>query len=171
MVKIEEINRALETESHANRSTLQQMSNQLSSFDQAHLNHRFQLDSIRAERDAAVNDRETMRKELEGVQSRLDTIQKAWQNTRSELDQRENRFSSSELHFKQLENDLNYVKSCFDAFKQQVAQLLSDGYVKVDAKEEEVKEKIQLLMQSSKDRGLVSRGLVSSSAHCHCSSV
>lgn len=156
MIKLEEINRTLETETQANRATLQQMSNQLNSYDHGHLNHRFQLDSIRAERDAAINDREAMRKELENVQSRLDSIQKAWQNTRSELDQRENHFSTNELQFKQLENDLNYVKSCFEAFKQQVAQLLSDGYVKVEAKEDEVKEKIQLLMQSSKDRGLVS---------------
>ncbi|CAF5086058.1 unnamed protein product, partial [Rotaria magnacalcarata] len=85
-----------------------------------------------------------------------DSVQKAWQNTRSELDQRENRFTSHELHLKQLENDSLYNKSCLDAFKQQVSQLLSDGYVKVEPKEDEIKEKIHLLMQSSKDRGIIS---------------
>ncbi|CAF4373864.1 unnamed protein product, partial [Adineta steineri] len=54
-----------------------------------------------------------------------------------------------------LENDVVYIKSCFDAFKQQIGQLLSDGYVKVEPKEDEIKEKVQLLMQSSKDRGVI----------------
>ena len=132
------------------------MTNHLQSFDRNHYGHRTQIDSIRAERDAALNDKENMKHELETVKSRLETIQKAWQNAQGELDHRETRFSSTELHFKQMENDLNYTKSCFDAFKQQIGQLLSDGYVKVEAKEEEIKEKIRLLMQSSKDRGIVS---------------
>jgi chromosome segregation ATPase len=156
MVKFEEHNRLLESETQANRAKIQQMSNQLHSFDQNNVGHRLQIDSMRAERDAALNDKESIKHELETVKSRLDSVQKAWQNARGELDQRENRFSSSELHLKQLENDRLYIKSCFDAFKQQIGQLLSDGYVKVEPKEEEIKEKIQLLMQSSKDRGIVS---------------
>lgn len=156
MIKLEEMNRSLDSESQANRATLQQMTNQLQLFDQNSVHHRLQIDSIRAERDAALHDKETIKQELETVKSRLDSIQKAWQNARGELDQRENRFTSNELHLKQIENDLLYTKSCFDAFKQQVSQLLSDGYVKVEPKEDEIKEKVRLLMQSSKDRGIVS---------------
>ncbi|CAF4796812.1 unnamed protein product [Rotaria socialis] len=155
MIKIEEINRSLESECNSNRATLQQMSNQLNLFDHNNVNHRLQIDSMRAERDAALHDKETIKQELETVKSRLDSVQKAWQNTRDELDQRENRFTSHELHLKQLENDSLYNKSCLDAFKQQVSQLLSDGYVKVEPKEDEIKEKIHLLMQSSKDRGII----------------
>jgi chromosome segregation ATPase len=156
LVKLEEINRSVENEAHANRSTIQQMANQLHMHEQNTISHRLQIDSIRAERDAALNDKESIKKELETLKSRLDSVQKAWQNTRGELDQRENKYSSHEQHLKQLENDALYAKSAFDAFKQQVGQLLSDGYVKVEPKEEEIKDKIQLLMQSSKDRGVVS---------------
>jgi chromosome segregation ATPase len=155
MIKVEEINRSLEHESHSNRSTIQQMSNQLHSYEHNNANHRLQLDAIKAERDAALHDKETIKSELETVKSRLDSIQKGWQIARGELDQRENKFSSTELHLKQLENSAAYARSCFDAFKQQVGQLLSDGYIKVEPKEEEIKEKIHLLMQSSKDRGIV----------------
>jgi len=137
------------------------MANQLHIHEQNAVSHRLQIDSIKAERDAALNDKETIRRELETVKSRLDSVQKAWQNTRGELDQRENKFSSHENHLKQLENDALYAKSCFDGFKQQVCQLLSDGYVKVEPKEDEIKEKIQLLMQSSKDRGVVSESFIS----------
>lgn len=155
MIEIEEKNRILDTENKANRATLQQMSNQLSSYENGNYNHRQQLDSLRAERDAALHEKETIKQELELVKSRLDSIQKAWQNSRTELDSRETKFSASELQLRQIENELSYAKSCLDAFKQQIAQLLSDGYVKVEAKEEEIKEKVQLLMQSSKDRGIV----------------
>jgi chromosome segregation ATPase len=132
------------------------MANQLHIHEQNAVSHRLEIDSIKAERDMAHHDKETIRKELETIKSRLDSVQKAWQHTRGELDQREHKFSSHESHLKQLENDALYAKSCFDAFKQQVCQLLSDGYVKVEPKEDEIKEKIHLLMQSSKDRGVVS---------------
>jgi len=156
MIKIEETNRSLEHEVHANRATVQQMSHQLQSYDHNNVNHRSQIDCMKAERDSALHEKETMKRELETVKSRLDSIQKAWHNSREELEQRETRFSSSELHLKQLENDAHYAKSCFSAFKEQVGHLLSDGYIKVEPKEDEIKEKIQLLMQSSKDRGIVS---------------
>ncbi|UJR35149.1 hypothetical protein I4U23_027918 [Adineta vaga] len=155
MIKLEEANKVLEQDSQTNRATIQQMTNQLQSYDHNTVSHRLQIDAIRAERDGALHDKETIKNELETVKSRLESIQKAWQNTRGELDERENHFSSNALHFKQLENDLNYSKSCFEAFKQQVGQLLSDGYVKVEPKEDEIKEKIHLLMQSSKDRGII----------------
>ncbi|CAF1676667.1 unnamed protein product, partial [Adineta ricciae] len=155
MVKLEETNKLLEQDSQTNRATIQQMTNQLQSYDHNTIGHRLQIDAIKAERDAALHDKEMVKSELETVKSRLDSIQKAWQNTRGELDERQNRFSTNELHVKQLENDLAYSKSCFEAFKQQVGQLLSDGYIKVEPKEDEIKEKIHLLMQSSKDRGLI----------------
>jgi chromosome segregation ATPase len=136
------------------------MANQLHVYEQNAVSHHLQLDSIKAERDAALNDKAAIKTELETVKSRLDSVQKAWQNTRGELDQRENKFSSHESYLKQLENDLLFAKTSFDAFKQQVGQLLSDGYVKVEPKEDEIKGKIHLLMQSSKDRGVVSFRLI-----------
>ena len=156
LVKLEEIARLFENEAHANRSTLQHMANQLQIHEQNAVSHRLQVDSMRAERDTALNEKEVTKKELETVLSRLDSVQKAWQNTRGELDQRENKYTTHEQHLKQLQDDVLYAKTAFDAFKQQVGQLLSDGYVKVDPKEDQIKEKIQLLMQSSKDRGVVS---------------
>ena len=158
-VKMEEINRSIENEAHANRSTIQHMANQLHIHEQNSVNHRLQIDSMRVERDQALSEKEAMKRELDTVVSRLDSVQKAWQNTRGELEQRENKYTTHEQHVKQMQDDLLYAKTAFDAFKQQVGQLLSDGYVKVEPKEDQIKEKIQLLMQSSKDRGVVSSNL------------
>ena len=155
MVQTEEKDKLLEKEVEDLRTTIQRMSKQLETYDSSQINHRLNIDSIKAERDTALYERDKIKQELEVAKSRLESVQKAWENTRGELDLRENKFSSNELQVKQIENDLNYQKSCFEAFKQQMSQLLSDGYIKVDPKEEEIKEKVQLLMQSSKDRGFV----------------
>lgn len=156
MARLEESNKAFDTENQANRATIQHMANQLHLYEQNSVNHLLQIDSVKAERDVALNEKQAAEKELETLKARLETIQKAWQNARGELEQRENKYSSSETHLKQIENDLLYAKSALESFKVQVAQLLSDGYVKVEPKEDEIRDKIQLLMQSSKDRGVVS---------------
>ena len=155
LAQLEEVNRSIGNETHANRSTIQHMANQLHIHEQNAVAHRLEIDTMRADRDDALSTRDETFKEIETLKARLDSIQKAWQSTRGELDQRENKFSSNESHVKKLENDLLYEKTQFESFKQQVGQLLSDGYVKVDPNENEIKDKIHLLMQSSKDRGVV----------------
>jgi hypothetical protein len=44
----------------------------------------------------------------------------------------------------------------FILFKEQIAKLLSDDFVTVKADENEIREKLTLLMHSSKERGVVS---------------
>ena len=156
MVKLMEVNRSFDMETQANRATIQHMANQLHVYEQNNVNHLLQIDTIRAERDVALTEKGAMHIELEAMRGRLDSIHKAWQNTRGELDQRENKYTTFESHVKQVESELLYARATLDAFRQQVAQLLSDGFVKVEPKEDEIREKIQLLMQSSKDRGAVS---------------
>lgn len=48
--------------------------------------------------------------------------------------------------------DINKVNITFKMFLEEISSLLSDHLVKVDASEEEIKDKICLLMASSKDR-------------------
>ncbi|CAF3907511.1 unnamed protein product [Adineta steineri] len=155
IVKLEDTGRSFDNETKANRATIQQMVNQLHVYEQNTVSHHLELDKMKAERDTALSEKEAVKVELETIKARLDSVQKAWQNTRGELDARETKYTSHESHVKQLENDLLYARTCFDTFKQQVGQLLSDNYVKVEPKEDEIKEKIHLLMQSSKDRGVI----------------
>ena len=97
-----------------------------------------------------------LEKEIEVLRERISNIQVAWQASKTELESKEAALNGQAASYKQLEYDALYAKSCLNAFKEQVATLLSDGYVKVEANEEQIKEKIKLLMTSSKDRGLVS---------------
>ncbi len=96
-----------------------------------------------------------LEKEIETLKERMTNIQTAWQATKVDLEKKEQVFTSNEAHVKQLEYDALYSKNCHSALKEQVATLLSDGFVKVEANEDQIKEKIKLLMTSSKDRGLV----------------
>lgn len=98
----------------------------------------------------------TLEKEIETLKERVTTIQTAWTSTKTELDKQTAIVNGNNANVKKLEYDSLYAKNCLTAFKEQVAALLSDGFVKVDPNEEQIKEKIQLLMTSSKDRGLVS---------------
>ena len=85
----------------------------------------------------------------------MSNIQQAWQATKGDFEAKEASYAAQSANAKQLEYDALYAKNCLDSLKEQVATLLSDGFVKVDASEEQIKEKIMLLMTSSKDRGLV----------------
>ena len=156
MTKLEEQNIAFDTEAKANRTTIQHMANQLHIYEHNNVSQLLQIDTAKGERDMALNEKAALQIEVDTLKGRLESVQKAWQNTRIDFEQRETKYTTGETQVKQLENDLLYAKSNHDMFLSHVAQLLSDGFVKVEPKEDEIKEKIQLLMNSSKDRGVVS---------------
>ena len=103
-----------------------------------------------------MTSKSTLEKEIETLKERINSIQTAWVSTKTELEKRESIVNQHNADVKKLEYDALYNKNCFTAFREQVAALLSDGFVKVEPNEDQIKEKIQLLMTSSKDRGLVS---------------
>jgi chromosome segregation ATPase len=107
------------------------------------------------ERDTALTTKTVLEKEIDTLRERINNIQTAWQASRAELETKEGFFSAQSANLKQLEYDALFAKNSLKAFKDQVATLLSDGFVKVEPSEDQIKEKVKLLMTSSKDRGLV----------------
>ena len=103
-----------------------------------------------------MNTQKLLEREIDTLKERISNIQTAWQASKSELQTKEAKFSDHTTVMKQLEHQALFEKNCLIAFKEQIASLLSDGFVKVDANEEQIREKVKLLMTSSKDRGLVS---------------
>lgn len=145
----------VESENKANRETIQRLVNELNKFEKDSVQNKLTFESIKAERDAALTTKSTLEKEIETLKERVTTIQTAWTSTKTELDKQTAIVNGNNANVKKLEYDSLYAKNCLTAFKEQVAALLSDGFVKVDPNEEQIKEKIQLLMTSSKDRGLM----------------
>lgn len=144
-----------EAENKANRETIQRLVDELNKIEKESINSKIAADNIKAERDSALTTNSVLEKEIETLKERICNIQTAWQATKTELETKESVFSAQAANLKQNEYDLLYNKNCLTAFKEQVATLLSDSFVKVEANEDQIKEKIQLLMSSSKDRGLM----------------
>ena len=90
------------------------------------------------------------------LKERISNIQTAWHTTKTELEAKDTKFNGQIQNIKQMEHDMFYHKNCLESLREQIAALLSDGFVKVEPNEDQIKEKIKLLMTSSKDRGLVS---------------
>jgi chromosome segregation ATPase len=145
-----------ENENKASRDTIQRLVAEVSKFEKEMTAVRISVDQLKAERDSALTTKSVYETEILTLKERIGNIQTAWQASRNELDQRQALMNSQSANYKQLEYDALYAKNCLSAFKEQVATLLSDGFVKVEPNEEEIKEKVKLLMVSSKDRGLVS---------------
>jgi chromosome segregation ATPase len=145
-----------DAECKASRDTIQRLVAEVSKFEKEMTSVRISVDQLKAERDLALNNQTLYVREIETYKERMNNIQTAWQATKNELDQQRAFVNGQSANYKQLEYDSLYAKNCLGAFKEQIANLLSDGFVKVEANEEQIKEKVKLLMVSSKDRGLVS---------------
>jgi hypothetical protein len=94
-------------------------------------------------------------RESEMLKEKYSESQKSWLNATSQLSLHSEKIQSFQKNIQQKEGDILLHKNLFDSFKSQVAELLSDDYVKVESTENDIKDKLSLLMVSSKDRGLV----------------
>lgn len=144
-----------ESENKANRETIQRLVNEINKFEKDAANTKVLIDNLKAERDSAHSTKTVLEGEINVLKERIANIQTAWQATRTELETKETTYSGQTHNLKQMEYDVLYNKNCLNALKEQVAALLSDGFVKVEPNEDQIKEKIKLLMTSSKDRGLM----------------
>jgi len=145
-----------ESENKANRETIQRLVNEINKFEKNSADTTLIIDNLKAERDCALSSKTVCETEIATLKERISNIQTAWNATKTDVEAKEKSFKDAESNLKQMQYDSLYHKGCLDALKEQVAALLSDGFVKVEANEDQIKEKIRLLMTSSKDRGLVS---------------
>lgn len=144
-----------ESENKANRETITRLVGEINKFEKAVADHTVVVDNLKAERDCALNNKTIVEAEIVTLKDRINNIQTAWQSTKTELESKESNFTAQVSNVKTLEYDALYHKNCHEALREQIAALLSDGFVKVEACGEQIKEKIKLLMTSSKDRGLM----------------
>ena len=95
--------------------------------------------------------------EISLVREKFETAQNNWLQAKYEMDMKEKKYISCETKILELEKDTSNYKQKYDAFVEQVAMLLTDDFVKVTNDESVIKEKLALLMMSSKDRGIVNK--------------
>lgn len=107
------------------------------------------------EKDAAISSKEIIQQKMEELKEKTNNTQQIWLSVTQKLDLEEQKCTENESKMKNFEIRLSNQQTEFKEFVDEVANLLSDDYFKVESSKHEIKEKIKLLMLSSKHRGLV----------------
>lgn len=104
------------------------------------------------ERDTALSRQEDLLKEIDVLKERLEASQRAWSSMRNELEEQR-----VQVHHDVDRALINQsIEGQHKAFKECLAQLLSDGYVMVEPYEETIRERIQNLVLGLRDKNAVS---------------
>jgi|SRR6218665_132521 len=104
------------------------------------------------ERDTAMSRQEDLLKEIDVLKERLEASQRAWSSMRNELEEQR-----QQVHHDVDRALINQsIEGQHKAFKECLAQLLSDGYVMVEPYEETIRERIQNLVLGLRDKNAVS---------------
>ncbi|XP_078413709.1 coiled-coil domain-containing protein 170 [Cetorhinus maximus] len=144
----EETISAHDTESKASRETIMRLVSELGREQKAVVSYVQELDTIRKELDNALNAKQHLERENRILQDRLDSTQRAWEASKLELGSWEQR--SKELDGSLLTSvcEAKAVHSQLEAFKHQLASLLSKADVIVQPTPEAIKERICELCNS-----------------------
>lgn len=107
------------------------------------------------ERDASISAKQIIEQDIEMLKSKNSDIQRVWLETQKELDIKSGLYAKFEADSAKIDASFDASIKQFKEFREVVAQLLSDDYFKCTNDPEDIKEKINLLMVSSKHRGHV----------------
>jgi len=108
------------------------------------------------ELESACTAKKIVDKEFELIQEKYLSSHAELITVKNQIEMHTTKHSQSETNIKRFEKQFEEAKLKYDQFKTDIAILLSDNFVQVNALEEDIKEKLKLLMLSSKDRGIVS---------------
>jgi chromosome segregation ATPase len=108
------------------------------------------------ERDMSVAARVAVEEDAVALRGKLAEVREVWLRTQQELEQRDSACKRVETELAQIEVSVEDEVNSFKMFKRDLAELLTDDYFSCETSVEGIKEKVNLLMVSSKHRGLVS---------------
>ena len=107
------------------------------------------------ERELAHNARSILEQEIATLRQKLSVKSEEWLSSTKEIDSKEASISEMQSKLKAFKLEMSNREVKFGFYLNEVANLLSDDFTKVDSNEEIIKEKIKLLMTTSKERGAV----------------
>ena len=100
-----------------------------------------------------MSSKKLLESDVENLKNKLAKAQDVWLDTQKELDAKNERYAKYDAEIKDIEEATAQGVKKLKSFKETLAVILSDDYVTCCPLEEEIKEKIKLLMISSKHRG------------------
>lgn len=92
---------------------------------------------------------------MEELKEKTNNTQQIWLSVNQKLEIEEKKCGEHELKLKKFEKSLFQQQAEFKDFIEELASLLSDNFFKVESTKHDIREKVKLLMLSSKHRGLV----------------
>ena len=114
------------------------------------------METLTLERDTALQGQLMTKTELKSLNERFAKSQEVWLATSRDLDAKEAQLNARDQQIRELNYEIDLLKKNCSRFREEIALLLSDDYVKVEPDDDEIKEKLRLLMFASKERANVS---------------
>ncbi len=145
-----------EVESASYKLRCDELNAQVARLENEALEARVQIENLKLERDASQASKETVEKDVSLLKTKLTEVNKVWLETQKELEAKDGHYRKFEADVEQIEVAVEKEVYQFKEFRRDVASLLTDDYFTCEPTVEEIKEKVKLLMVSSKHRGLVS---------------
>lgn len=154
-VKREETNERLiqiESEHKITNETVQRLVAELNNYEKEALILKQNHELVKLERDSAVSLKQTIQSELDQLKEKYQLGLSENQTVSTDLDVLRAHSANCESQIQKLKDELDTSKNSYSSLLEEVALLLSDDYVKCETNARDIKEKIQLLMSSSKSR-------------------
>jgi chromosome segregation ATPase len=135
---------SVESEQKTNRETILRMINDQQNVAQFNM----EMDNLRVERDSAVGRQNDLLTEVNNLKDRLDTTQRAWTAMRAELEA----VKSQRCAEAERERLASVAEAQMKAFKECLATMLSDSCVTVEPFEEMIRERLQNIIVTLRDK-------------------
>jgi chromosome segregation ATPase len=158
-LKLSEVTEKLmqvEVQSSGYKTRCEELCAEIANLESSLLESRVQIEYLKLERDNSQATRDTVEGDVILLKAKLSEVHKVWLETQRELEVKEGHYRKFEVDIEQIEVAVAREITQFKDFRREVASLLTDDYFKCEPTMEEIKEKVKLLMVSSKHRGLVS---------------
>lgn len=137
-----------EFEQQTNRETIMRLMCEAEREQKSISRYTLDMENLIVERDTAMSRQEDLLKEIDVLKERLEASQRAWSSMRNELEEQR-----QQVHHDVDRALINQsIEGQHKAFKECLAQLLSDGYVMVEPYEETIRERIQNLVLGLRDK-------------------
>ncbi|XP_078262045.1 coiled-coil domain-containing protein 170 [Rhinoraja longicauda] len=151
ITSLEEVISAHDMESKASRETIMRLVSELGREQKAVASHAQELETLRKEMGNTRNDRQLVERGNRNLQDRLDATHRACESLKLEIRSWEQRCKELDVGLLTSGSDAKAVKGHLEAFRHQLASLLSKTNVAVQPTEEAIRERICQLCDSDEN--------------------
>ncbi|XP_033736128.1 coiled-coil domain-containing protein 170-like [Pecten maximus] len=149
IVTMSECLNSTELETKASRETIMRLVSEVGKEQKIATRYTSEIESLRMERDEALNCRHGYEREIELLKERLEASHKSVEATRRELELRETRINSLDREYRSNHHDVHVITTQLMTMKEKLAAILSTADFRLDMSEEAIVARINTLLQEN----------------------